>query len=422
MRTMTKTLGWLVVAAALTFGFSACSSDDDAVAEKPTVPTGAVSTVHVSVGAGISGEGTRSAVDAVYNDQTGKTSRTLQFSAGSGEKGEEGYVPADRLFIIGELSEGETYKYLAGYLDMDVTSLSADGSQATFSGELTVYDNDGNKTSYDFKGKDPLAVCKDNGGVMAHLISGSFVEDFLIIYFNYGLGYSFDRTIATGNEDNVSTLMTTALPVLSETYSTENGFTDFYGYPILNCNISGLEDSEDEDDDDDEDDEVTYCHIKLLYSWSSNYYNDYEWEECDLKSEVPIDGNGTISFATSLNMSNEAFTADCYYKLRISKDGLIYQIPLGQKAFEFGMVYNVTRTALLRKEIAENVSIYYSNGERWEDAIQNHSDKNSGFWTDNELVRYQDKYVCYNYGEFVYNFNSINNDDTYKLSDVGPSN
>ena len=421
MRTMTKTLGWLVVAAALTFGFSACSSDDDAVAEKPTVPTGAVSTVHVSVGAGISGEGTRSAVDAVYNDQTGKTSRTLQFSAGSGEKGEEGYVPADRLFIIGELSEGETHKYLTGYLDMDVTSLSADGSQATFSGELTVYDNDGNKTSYDFKGKDPLAVCKDNGGVMAHLISGSFVEDFLIIYYNYSLDYSFDRSIATGNEDNVSTLMTTALPVRSETYSTENGFTDFYGYPILNCNISGLEDSE--DDDDDEDDEVTYCHIKLLYSWSSNYYNDDEWEEFDHKSEVPIDGNGTISFATSLNMGNDAlFYDNRYYKLRISKDDLIYQIPLGQKTFEFGKVYNVTRTALLRKEIAENVFIYYSKGETWENAIENHSE-NSWFRTDDyDLVRYQDKYVCYNYGEFVYNSNPINNDDTYKLSDVGPSN
>ena len=66
----TKMLGWLVMAAALSF--TACSSEDDLTQE----PTETATNIHVSVGAGIDNAATRSTVD--YNSST-KT-RTLKIS------------------------------------------------------------------------------------------------------------------------------------------------------------------------------------------------------------------------------------------------------------------------------------------------------------------------------------------------------
>lgn len=420
MRTMTKTLGWLVVAAALTFGFSACSSDDDAVAEKPTVPTGAVSTVHVSVGAGIGGEGTRSAVD--YNESTRK--RTLQFSEG------------DKLYVFSDLSDGETVRVLAGYLDIDPESIdNTSGSTATFSGDLTVRDVDGNKTFYDFgNATDPLAVCRDYKGIEAHLVSGSFVDGFFDVLYNDPI-YHYVKCIATGNDDNVSTLMTTALKVVSTTYSTDDGFTDFYGFPIINCTINGVKDNNYLGRD------GGYV-MKLL---SSETGEEGSWVSLENNNESFNSNGGTLSFAIcpfdngyyqdeeageEFEQFHSRFYKLCLYDPNEQFGSFIEEFPLGQKAFEFGKVYNVTRNALLRMKIAEDLFIYYFKGESWENAIENHSDKNSGFWIDdNNKVRYGEendessKYVCYGDGDDVYSLdpsNSISNEDTYNLSDVGP--
>ena len=371
----TRAWSWLVVAAALTFGFSACSSDDDAVAEKPTVPTGAVSTVHVSVGAGIGGEGTRSSVDKVYNEQTGKTSRTLQFSAG------------DRLYIFGDLNDG---KHLSGLLDIDATSIdNTNGSAATFSGDLPVYDSDGNKTSYDFGSvTNPLAVCTSH---KADLISGSFVfgeDGFVEDEPGYAPLYNFKRSIATGNADNVSTLMTTALQVWSTTYSTDKGFTDFHSHPILNCTISGLKEDN---------------YNMILHHWSDgdDIHLDY-----DNSGVFKVAANGsTASFAFSpYGISyNGVFPSRNYMLCFYKGEELKYQVPLGKKTLELDKLYNVTKTASLalkQLEIqnGEGVVILYRAVDEncWCDAIENHPVENSGFkvdW-DNMTVKYGGKYVC----------------------------
>ena len=84
----TKMLGWLVMAAALSF--TACSSEDDLTQEPTTQqPTETATNIHVSVGAGIDPATTRSTVD--YSNGV----RTLQFTTG------------DRLYVWGSYGNME---------------------------------------------------------------------------------------------------------------------------------------------------------------------------------------------------------------------------------------------------------------------------------------------------------------------------
>ena len=124
----TKTLGWLVGAAALLF--AGCSSEDGVIEEQtPQQPQQTQATIHVTVGAGITdGEATtRSTVD-----YTGGT-RTLQFTSG------------DRLYVWGQkdkiYDQFDTYycEYVvAGTLEL-VAIDPEDPTKATFSGDLSVY-------------------------------------------------------------------------------------------------------------------------------------------------------------------------------------------------------------------------------------------------------------------------------------------
>ena len=76
MKKILRNTGWQVVAAALVLGMTACSSENDLSQEPTQQPTQTAKTIHVTVGAGIDSNTTRSAV--VTED--GK--RKLTFTAG----------------------------------------------------------------------------------------------------------------------------------------------------------------------------------------------------------------------------------------------------------------------------------------------------------------------------------------------------
>jgi hypothetical protein len=118
-------LGWLVMAAALTIGMTACSNDDNIIDEPTTsaVPQ-AVSTVHVTVGAGFDGDDATTRADVVQDG----TTRTLKFTTG------------DKLFVYAEIAANTAY-VLAGTVSIDESSISADGKSAKFTGDLPVYYN-----------------------------------------------------------------------------------------------------------------------------------------------------------------------------------------------------------------------------------------------------------------------------------------
>ena len=135
MKTIQKTMGWLVMAAALTIGTTACSSDDMlAENNEPTVMPQAQQKVHITVGAGVGTSGTtRSSVD--YNSETKE--RTLKFTDG------------DKLYVRAIIEQahsdvlwgGSDYdsKIMAGFLTIDPATISADGKSAQFTGDLDIY-------------------------------------------------------------------------------------------------------------------------------------------------------------------------------------------------------------------------------------------------------------------------------------------
>ena len=116
--------GWLVMAAALTMTFAACSSDDNVI-EKPIQPT-TTSTMHVTVGAGISdGTTTRTSVDDSQKDGNGKTLRTLKFTDG------------DQLYVRYGGMIGDYGYNIFGILTT-ISNIGDDGLSAQFSGDITV--------------------------------------------------------------------------------------------------------------------------------------------------------------------------------------------------------------------------------------------------------------------------------------------
>ena len=318
--------GWLVVAAALTLGWTACSSEENVIDEPTLAP--AVSTIHVSVGAGMGDEAqTRSGVTEDVVD--GKTQRTLKFTEG------------DRLYVYGGQKDADNGYNIMGYLTMKEGSLSTDGKSANFEGELTLYKKGSPTEDNPFTTSDPLSECF----IEAHLIPDTFVEGF----FEDNLGglcyYAYGKSLATG-KDCVNTLMTTALPVMSTTYdATTKTFTNFKGNPIFNCTIGGLEEGE--------------YHVKMYYTDNEDYYNSFSLsigeEVFSSESTVTVSDDGIARFA----FSSIYFNSPYYYALGLTKsdDKLDYLIKLsdnGPKQLEYNKVYNVTTASKPLSEVTED--------------------------------------------------------------------
>lgn len=334
----TKMLGWLVMAAALSF--TACSSEDDLTQEPtPQQTTQTTTKIHVSAGAGIDPVTTRSTVD--YSNGV----RTLQFTTG------------DRLYVWGsygnmekEPSGQEYYPYIiAGYLDLDSDSFDpSDPTNATFSGDLTVYEwtyevgdyedewneeiEDWEKTgpyyvetpgyyspalsSPNFSTNDPLA---DFENVTATLLHKDAVED-----KDYGIVEDDHQVYYRHNcATTVEELMTTQLGVSGDYDPSTKSFalTKNANQPILNCTISGLEDG------------VSY-KVDYIYGATSAMSN----YSMMLYSSLTATG-GTLSFAFF------AKPANYFHGIRLTNTADAndtYTVSIGQKAFG-SKIYNVSR-------------------------------------------------------------------------------
>ena len=326
-----KTQGWLVVAAALTIGLSACTSDDFVTGEQQ-LASGAKG-LTVTVGAGFADDAsTRSAV--VY-DNTAKT-RTLTFTEG------------DRLFVqgtVGEMQMDENYMsyyegIFYGLLTMVEGSLSQDSKSAKFTGDLTIltpknvngmYEYEKNVNAIDeFEGKDPLSMSPN---VMAYLVHKDAVEDkdFFVdvmepITSFWNISFCYQRDWAS----DANTLMTTKIEVgnYEDAYDAEKKSFKLVtnSGPIFNCAISGLKPS-------------TSYH---LY-----YYSNPEWFGDPFLTPIKADASGKTSFAffgynqDHYYLKFEPLTADG----EVDADGDVMYVNLGTKELNNMTVYNITKTA-----------------------------------------------------------------------------
>lgn len=283
----TKMLGWLVMAAALSF--TACSSEDNLTQELTTQqPTETATNIHVSVGAGIDNAATRSTVD--YNSST-KT-RTLKFTVG------------DKLYIYRDILGDGTLR-LTGELTMKDGTLADDGLSATFEGDLRICDQLGQEATYDFGNGDPLT------GSTAYLLHKDLVAGLYTILSNGSVMLSMGEMAA----DDVVTLMTTALVVTGQyNGSAYQLSTTDTPAPILNCTIAGLTASQ------------TYG-FKLYKDGKNAVYVEHD-----------TDASGTATFAFA---SLESGTG--HWTLDVKQSGtVVSSIDLGNRELT-SKVYNISR-------------------------------------------------------------------------------
>ena len=320
MNTKHTTMGWLVLAAVLMIGMTACSTEKN-MTEEPTTAAG----VQVTVSAGID-NGATTRADVTEAIVEGKTQRTLKFTTG------------DRLYIWRYISGN----YLNGILTMDGEP-TADGLGARFSGTLKAYDGDNNEiTDYDYTslGSDPLT------GSEAILIpSGAAAECF--DEANHTGLFVEQYSIAA----NVNTLMKTALYVAG-TYN-GSGYTLTKLKPILNCNLGGLTAG------------TTYS-VKLGYATDQSEYENGGIGIFPLTytPTVIADGDGNVCFAIS--GVNDIFGVNFYWVLRLHAGICAYDYIIGQKQFEV-KVYNVTRATPNAKSIVATVGqVIGSDGNKYD--------------------------------------------------------
>ena len=299
MNKRTLKLGWLVIAAALTMTMAACSNYDITDEPLTTIAPQAVSTVHITVGAGISdGEGTtRAAVSETVVD--GKTERTLTFTEG------------DNLFIYAEIAANTKF-VLAGTLSIDESSISADGKSAKFTGDLPVYDNSSSvvtATSWVFTdASNPLAECSSG---TAFLIPKGAPSGLYEILSYIGYVHHYEKSIAA----DVNTLMKTALKVTGPLNTTTQSFTLGKVDPILNCKLGGL-------------------------TPGANYevYLSFGEDETTYSTKYTADADGKVSFAVSNDGGSKEWT------VKLTGGALAFNYSLGTKDLS-AKVYNVTRAA-----------------------------------------------------------------------------
>ena len=280
-------LGWLVMAAALSF--TACSSEDNLTQEPTTQqPTETATNIHVSVGAGIDNAATRSTVD--YNSST-KT-RTLKFTVG------------DKLYIYREIP-GDGMLRLAGELTMKDGTLADDGLSATFEGDLRIFNQFGQEATYDFGNGDPLT------GSTAYLLHKDLAAGLYTIQSNGSVMLNMGKMAA----DDVETLMTTALVVTGQyNGSAYQLSTTDTPAPILNCTIAGLTASQ------------TYG-FKLCKDGNTAAYVEHD-----------TDASGTATFAFA---SLESGTG--HWTLDVKQSGaVVSSIDLGKRELT-SKVYNISR-------------------------------------------------------------------------------
>ena len=310
MKQIISKSGWLVMAAALTMGMSlstgltSCSSDDDVV---QTPPAKGVSTVHVSVNAGVD-NGTRSIVETTTVGST--TSRTLKFTEG------------DQLYVYRSIGMVNPPMYLAGMLDVE--SLSDDKTSATFSGDLVVYEDKATynsetgqweshlvPSSYDFGDSDPLTG--STGTLFFEGVSGNMYID-------------RDTKQLCVSEEKIGSSVDDLMTSLLEVKGDYDG--DVKGFPLApapNCIVSCT---------------IPHAATPEEGFFTVSYWSGPSADQLTMKTSRNLrrykDSPFTFAFFGD--------TYSTYHQIRIEDDYYgTFTVDLGKKILSNGKVYNVTR-------------------------------------------------------------------------------
>lgn len=306
MKKIISFVGMLTIAAILMAGFTACSADDATEnIEQPTEPY----KIHVTVGAGLGDDETRSEVVLGTNSETGKTTRTLTFTEG------------DRLYIHGEaelLDREDIFTNIfciAGYLDL---YSGAGTTRATFSGDLTVWKKiDGsyiNTSAYFGNDLDHFA---SEGSLNSTLIHKDAKSDAFPID-DKECRFDYTYSLVTGESDNVKKLMETAIHVSGPYDMDKSSFKLACGDPIFNCNftVEGLSPN-------------TEYYVRIVKDGNLATYNQ----------KVTTDDRCYVHFACTTNLSGEG-----NWQVQLCTDAdfnsSIFVRPIGTKNLG-AKVYNV---------------------------------------------------------------------------------
>lgn len=321
MMKRTMKAGWLVVAAALMIGMTACSTDDN-LTEEPTATHG----VQVTVSAGLdNGDGNTMRADVDY-DATAKT-RTLKFTTG------------DRLYVY-RLISGSQLAQLKGILTMD-GELTNGGQSATFSGTIKAYDTYNTEiANYDYAALGDPLTSTEATLLPSGAAAGCFDET------KYGNNAIYDHSYCIASD--VNTLMKSAL-WLTATYN-GTGYTLTKQYPILNCTIGTLSPNTD-------------YTVKLRFaSNQSNYEANSGVIEYTYTPTVRTDGLGNVRFAISRKENN--LIHNKYWVLQLSGGGQTKDYVIGQKQFA-AKVYNLMRDGYFFKQAGSEdyITTMFGNNE-----------------------------------------------------------
>ena len=290
MEKMMKLMSILALGAAMTVASVSCQRED------PMEDPSEKGCVFVTVGAGIADAATKSEVAS----EDGK--RVLKFTAG------------DKLYVCNPSFDDEDLYHLAGILEIENESLSADGKSARFSGEVMAYDSSsGNEAPWvDLSGIDALE------GTTAYLIHAGTTQgiDYSISdsYYNY---YALDYGLQDAAD--VETLMTQCLPVTGAYNSGTESYSLSCPYPIFNCTLSGLEASHE-------------------YNYSFGKDIGGGWLNMTSYGSFTTDANGSAHIAFLSYEYDEGA-----WELRIKNaNDLVGAVDLGTRTFT-SKVYNISR-------------------------------------------------------------------------------
>ena len=358
-QTKTNRWGWLVVAAALVMGFTACTNDD------PVVGAGAglenAQKVHITVGASIADDAsTRSMVEETKDDNGIK--RTLKFTTG-----DKLYVYAMYDIVFDDNNNNIYPSFIAGMLEIDPASIT-DGKSASFTGDLTIYewDTDQDKyveTTHDFTNADPLAECAEfcenptgvftHGdppeGVFAQLVHAGSEATFKVednpTEKDFCSDFRYHFTYSSLLASDIETFLTSRLEVMANTYDKDNHRFELSSpdqTAIFNCVISEL-------------------------SANTVYRVDIRDDNAAQETgSVKTDDAGITQFVAAFYENN--WGVEKTYSIRLYNDTENYTISLGERTLE-KKIYNVSRmwnsTAFVRgTDLASKTDSYTAqNGE-----------------------------------------------------------
>ena len=330
---MKMTLGWLVVAAALTMGFSACSSEESVIEEKPTPQQPAQATkIHVTVDAGIDNDDAATTRSLVVKDGT---TRTLTFTAPVGNPGDANYSPGDRLYISGDIERN--VRTMGGMLT--VKNISDDGQSATFEGDLTVWKCEGWPYPEDTEWAatqtgDPMTWYGTNH-IAATLVpaAATIGETYTMggdgdINLNYGLSF------VTGDGDLVKKLMESTFYVHGYYDKTDKCFNLECEDPIFNCTISGLKADQE-------------YHVRFVNADNKEFYDNNDIQiTWSYDVSVTTDGDGIARFACTIPFRGEGYWVIDFSTGSNFEDNTTHRYIIGERGEMWGnKVYNLTKAA-----------------------------------------------------------------------------